>query len=339
LKKTTIILLLCLVLFGSGLLFHYDGRRDDVIQIEDRYYKEIGMIPYDENTKIIGLISKYESDPFLNEIINICINDLKEEGYYPIAKSPISYTDSIGEQKRILQEFIISEVDGIVIIPDHDIALNDLISDASLKEIPVVIVDTPINTSNLISRGADISEISFVVIDNYMAAYSALNNYITESQKNENCIILAGDLSNENARNRLEGFLDAIESSNFDLVDIIECDWQENEAYNRIVDVIESDVEFSMIISSNDRMAMGALSALKEYNLDENIKLSGFDATGDGLEALRNGDLEFNVYQNPKEFGNMAIEVLEELMSESSELYHYIASQYITVGDTNEKDD
>ena len=61
------------------------------------------------------------------------------------------------------------------------------------------------------------------------------------------------------------------------------------------------DLKFDCIISNNDAMALGAIAAMKENGYDfANIPIVGIDATPDGQEALKNGEMAMSVYQSPQ---------------------------------------
>ena len=61
------------------------------------------------------------------------------------------------------------------------------------------------------------------------------------------------------------------------------------------IDMSKVDV----ILSNNDAMALGALEALKQNNVDAaNIKVVGIDGTNAGLKAISDGDMAATVYQN-----------------------------------------
>lgn len=58
--------------------------------------------------------------------------------------------------------------------------------------------------------------------------------------------------------------------------------------------------DFDCIIANNDAMALGAVEALKAKNVDpKTVPVVGIDATVDGLEAVKNGELAMTVFQDP----------------------------------------
>ena len=67
-------------------------------------------------------------------------------------------------------------------------------------------------------------------------------------------------------------------------------------------------VEYDCIIANNDAMALGAVEALKAKGMDPTkVPIVGIDATVDGVEAVKNGELAMTVFQDPNGQGYGAV--------------------------------
>ena len=307
-----------------------DGQ--DLIDVRNDEVKE--MIPYNDDVQIIGLISKYDGDPFLDLIMDKAESMLFEEGFHVIRKSPYSYANTVDNQIKIMNEFILSGVDGIILIPNDAIKLNDVIRQALNNDIPVVIVDTPIDIEDLFVDEVNDELLSFVQIDNYQAAYNSASLFFESLEGSYKSVIISGDMNNPNAIQRREGVIRAIkESSRIELIETIDGGWQEHLAYNITQKVMTQDDETTMIICSNDRMAIGAIYALKEMGRLDSVIVSGFDGTDDAIKAIELGELAFTVKQDPTNFGISAVTTLRELMSDgATKRYHYVETDLIMEG-------
>ncbi len=291
-------------------------------------------IPYEDDVPVIGLVSKYSGGFFLDTAIKTARALLSDSAYYTITKSPSSYTNAVPQQIRILEEFILSEVDGIILLPNDGQALNPLIARALNAGIPVVIVDTPIDTDDLFAMGVNVDLLSFVLIDNFTAAYDAANTYFNTLTGSYNCLVISGDTQNPHAIDRRDGVIQAIgDYDNVDLVKYVDGEWQEHIAYQIVLDELKEDDSINLISCSNDNMALGAILALKQMNLEDVVKVTGFDASEDAKQAIIDGELEYTVLQEPLDFGVKAAEVMMELIEDgSTDRYHFIKTQLLVEG-------
>jgi len=290
--------------------------------------------PYEDDIPVIGLVSKYSGGYFMDTVIMTAQNLLNDSGYYTIAKSPSSYTNAVPQQISIIEEFILSDVDGIILLPTDSQALNPIIARALNTGIPIVIVDTPIDTVDLFAMEVNEKLLSFVLINNYTAAYDAANTYFNTLTGSYNSLVISGDISNSHAIERRDGVIDAIgDNDNVDLVKFVDGKWQEHITYQIVLDELKEDDSINLISCSNDNMAMGAILALKQMNLEDVVKVTGFDASEDALQAIINGELEYTVLQEPSDFGVKAAEVMMELIEDgSTDRYHFVKTIFITEG-------
>ena len=63
-------------------------------------------------------------------------------------------------------------------------------------------------------------------------------------------------------------------------------------------------------------MALGVVEACKEAGIDLNsLPVMGVDATAEGCESIKKGDMSFTVYQSGSGQGRKAVEMAIELMN------------------------
>lgn len=289
---------------------------------------------FDDDIPVIGLVSKYSGGYFMDTVIMTTQDLLNESGYYTVSKSPSSYIDAVPQQISIIEEFILSDVDGIILLPSDSQALNPIIARALNAGIAIVIVDTPIDTDDLFAMDVNENLLSFVLINNYTAAYDAADTYFNTLTGSYNSLVISGDITNSHAVERRDGVIDAIsDNDNVNLVKYVDGKWQEHIAYQIVLDELAEDDSINLISCSNDGMAIGAILALKELNLEDVIKVTGFDASAPALEAIINGELEYTVLQEPTDFGVKAAEVMMELIEDgSTDRYHFVETIFITEG-------
>ena len=68
------------------------------------------------------------------------------------------------------------------------------------------------------------------------------------------------------------------------------------------------------LFAANDEMALGAIKAASTATPAKKIVIVGFDATADGLAAIKDGTLAATVQQDPKEMGRLAVDLAVQLV-------------------------
>lgn len=115
-------------------------------------------------------------------------------------------------------------------------------------------------------------------------------------------ILINGILGQTSTENRTLSFQKAMEDGgiNAELASgALAADYDRATAMDMISPLVDT-VEYDCIVSNNDAMALGAIEAMKSKGLDPTaIPIVGIDASTDGREAIKNGELAMSVYQNP----------------------------------------
>ena len=133
-----------------------------------------------------------------------------------------------------------------------------------------------------------------VVSDNYQAGVLVAQRLM--KQKNEAKILLLEHKGTVSAEQRIQGFLDTIQSE---------------PAYH-VVGREEDGLDFDTVVALNDRAAIGALAAIKENQLATPISIYGIDGSPD-MKALLSttDDIEGTVAQSPLKMGRQVMQVIE----------------------------
>ena len=124
-----------------------------------------------------------------------------------------------------------------------------------------------------------------------------------KGQTEVNYIMLRGTGGLVHTELRSEGVLKAMEDAGLKLneVAVIDADYDRNTAEAALMEQLPELGDFDCIISNNDAMAIGAILALQELGMDPSEKpIVGIDATDDGVEEMKNGNLAMTVFQSHK---------------------------------------
>lgn len=150
-----------------------------------------------------------------------------------------------------------------------------------------------------------------VVSDNYQAGVLVAQRLM--KQKNEAKILLLEHKGTVSAEQRIQGFLDTIQSEPaYQIVGREETRGQTELALPAVSQVIQDGLAFDAVVALNDRAAIGALAAIKENQLAMPISIYGIDGSPDMKVLLSTtDDIEGTVAQSPLKMGRQVMQVIE----------------------------
>lgn len=130
-----------------------------------------------------------------------------------------------------------------------------------------------------------------------------LSEYFKSQGKTEiSYILLNGIIGQTSTTNRTLSVMKALEDGGITATEAsapLACDYDRATAMDMISPLVDT-VSYDCIISNNDAMALGAIEAMKSKGIDPTaIPIVGIDASTDGRESIKNGELMMSVYQNP----------------------------------------
>ncbi|MDO5784654.1 MAG: substrate-binding domain-containing protein [Eubacteriales bacterium] len=134
----------------------------------------------------------------------------------------------------------------------------------------------------------------------------ALVEYLESKGKdNINYLMFKGTEGQDSTTKRTAGVLKALEDAGIQAnaaAEPVDCDYDRTAAMSAMSVMLADDMDMDdidVIISNNDAMALGAIEALKQGEVDmADIAIVGVDGTNAGLEAIANGEMLATAYQN-----------------------------------------
>ena len=129
-------------------------------------------------------------------------------------------------------------------------------------------------------------------------------------------IVLLKHSSAKSAKDRIDGFLDTIQSHpQYQIVDEGECEGQLELAMPLMQKIIKKHRDIDVVMALNDPSALGALAAL-ENNGMKNVKVYGVDGTPDVKSLIRQTPMVAGtVAQSPISFGYTAALKMYDLLA------------------------
>ncbi|CAN5412550.1 LacI family DNA-binding transcriptional regulator [soil metagenome] len=220
---------------------------------------------HNRQTNTIGVII-----PNLDYVLSAMVKGIDEvaleAGYtVMVCQSDESYGREIVNTKRLLE----SLVDGFIVSVSSETKVFEHIKKIQTKKIPLVIFDRVID--NIVSPS--------VRLDNVAGGVLATRHLLEQGYKK--IAILAGPQNLNISNKRMEGYLQMLKQYGIkpDKKYIIHCDFNQQYAYEATKELLAMRQPPDAIFTISDRMAIGAMLAIKEKGLEmpHDIGLVGFN--------------------------------------------------------------
>lgn len=215
-----------------------------------------------------------------------------------IWKGPLKEDDR-EQQVQVVENFIGRQVDGIVLAPLDADALVAPTEAAMQSGIPVVIIDSDLNSPQ---------RISFVATDNYQGGVLAAEHMGALLNGQGQVILLRYQVGSASTEAREAGFETTIREK-FPEIEFISSEQHAGatretayQASQNLLNRYGRDVDG--VFTPNESSSVGMLLALRDIErAGGDVAFIGFDASTTLVEALEAGDVQGIVVQNPMEMG------------------------------------
>ncbi|MDO9939331.1 ribose ABC transporter substrate-binding protein RbsB [Glaesserella parasuis] len=191
----------------------------------------------------------------------------------------------------------------LLINPTDSEAVGTAVAVANKKNIPVITLDRGANKGNVVSH---------IASDNVAGGKMASDFIAEKVGKNAKVIQLEGIAGTSAARKRGEGFKQAVEANQFELLASQPADFDRTKGLNVMENLLASHGSAKAVFAQNDEMALGALRAIKASG--KNILVVGFDGTDDAVKAVNGGQLAATIAQQPEKIGELGVEAADKVL-------------------------
>jgi len=258
-----------------------------------------------------------KTDQYNNVRIGFALGDLREERwqkdrdlFVEAAKKLGAYVqvvsaNSDAELQNTQVENLISQGVNIIVIAPYDSEkIASVVALAHKSNIKVIAYDRLIKNSDV-----DF----YVSFDNVKVGKMEAQG-VVEVKKSGNFAYIGGAPTDNNASLLKQGSMEVlspfIKSGSIKLVvDKFTTDWKPEVAYNTIKQYLASGGKLDAVVAANDGTAFGAIRALKEYNLDGKIPVSGQDAELSACQRVVEGTQTLTVYKPIPALAAKAVEI------------------------------
>jgi ribose transport system substrate-binding protein len=279
--------------------------------------------PREEVKYRIVVIPKGLTHEFWQSIHNGAVRagkDLKEqEGIAVEVKwdGPLEENDTQA-QINIIDRNLASGVHGIVLAPQHSVALVPPVEKAIEQRVPVLVID-----SGLSPEGQKII-VKYIATDNYnggrLAAEHLLGVLKKERKPAPKLVLFRYQVGSESTEQREKGFEDYVnhvieeqQRSGQPTITWLSRDkyagptpdTASKEAAPLLHNLQEKGIDG--IFAPNESSASGMLASLRSLQLNRKVHLVGFDSSAPLVDALRDGDIDALILQDPYRMGYLGV--------------------------------
>lgn len=226
-----------------------------------------------------------------------------EFGYEIYFNGPERETDR-ERQIQIIEDFIVQKVDGIVLAPLDRAALVPSVLKLARLKIPCVIIDSDIETDNYITFAATV---------NYQGGVLAARRMGEILGGKGRIVVLKYTQGSGSTTDREDGFIETIRKE-FPGILIVDTRYALDTvetALQATEDLLTRNDDLQGLFAPNISSSVGALRALISQKRTE-VKMVGFDAEKALVEAVRAGQIDALVVQNPFRMGYEGVKAVAD---------------------------
>lgn len=234
-----------------------------------------------EKSFIVG-VSWQDYTPYVIRLENDLKTALKDSG---MSVKFLFMDGGSNPEKQISQveSFIASKVDLIILNPISYEKCAPAVDIASEGKIPIMTLITRVKNKNKC--------ITHIGSDHQISAILQCQTMQKDMPEGKVAII-EGAIGIEAQMERSKGYTKFFKGNkDYEIIAKQAAYWDSDEAYMITENWLYSKKDFNIILSQNDSMALGAAQAVKEYKLQDKIKIYGIDGDQNAIREVQAGVL------------------------------------------------
>jgi ribose transport system substrate-binding protein len=267
------------------------------------FFSACGDSGKDDGILTLAVVPKGTSHEFWKSIHAGAVKASRELDVKIIWKGPRKEDDR-EEQIKVIEDFIARKVDGIVLAPLDDMALCPSVAEAVAEGIPVVIIDSGLQSDKTVS---------FVATDNHRGGCLAARRLGGLLNGKGKVVLLRYQEGSASTMERERGFMETVRAEFPGLEMISDKQYAgatTESAMKKAENLLNRFAEIDGIFCPNESSTFGMLRALQNAGRAGRIKFVGFDASEKLATALRKGEMHGLVLQNPFRMGEIGVATL-----------------------------
>jgi ribose transport system substrate-binding protein len=226
------------------------------------------------------------------------------------------------KQVSDFEDLLSKGVDAIVLNPLDPVALVPLTRRAASEGVPVFVIDSGISDD-----AAYVSRIASDSPNNGQMLGQWLVGELGEDAIN--MVVMSGSRGSVEGQTRrlnmiagaIEAQMKAMNRSNFKVVTQAWGDWAHEGGLSAMEDVLVAHAgEFNVLFAENDAMALGALRAIEEAGLQDDVIVMAVDGQREAPERIIAGEYDATAINNPNLLASTAVQFALRYLGGEQEL-------------------
>jgi ribose transport system substrate-binding protein len=247
----------------------------------------------------IGLSVSTLNNPFFVSLRDGVVKEVEALGMEVII---VDAQNDSAKQVNDVEDLIQQGVDALLINPTDSAAISTAVQSANNIGIPVVTLD----------RSADKGKVeALVASDNIKGGEMAANYIIEKLGENTQVIELEGVPGASATRERGKGFHNVADQK-LNITAKQAADFDRTKGLTVMENLLQANPDIKAVFAHNDEMALGAIEAISSSGKE--VMVIGFDGNDDALNAIKAGDMEATVAQQPELIGKLAVDAARDVL-------------------------
>jgi len=209
------------------------------------------------------------------------------------------------EQQRVIDDLLAKGIHGIAISPVDPANQTQMLNRAASQTL-VVTQDSDAPNSD---------RVCYIGTDNVEAGRQA-GQLVKEALPNGGKImVFVGVLDAANAQQRYQGLKEALAGSNVEILDVRTDNTDLVRAKANAADTLVKHSDIAGMVGLWAYNGPAILSAVKDANKTDKVKIVAFDEQDETLQGIRDGAIYATVVQQPFEFGYRSMELMSKILN------------------------
>ncbi len=267
----------------------------------------------------LALIVKTRNNPFFDPMIKAAEAQAKAMGATLDVQAPQQESDK-ERQFALVQDVTARGANAILITPADSKGIIPALKQAQAKGVTIINLDNRVDAAAAKAAGVQMG--GYAGADNEIGGALAGEAMVEILKGKGKVAILEGIRGADNAEARKRGFTSA--AGKLDIVASDSANWDTAQAYAKFQSMMAAHPDLNGVFCANDKMALGAIKAIREAGKKGKITVVGYDNIPDVKKYLQNGEMAATIDQHPDLMGRygvqMALGVLDGKLQKGGEL-------------------